>query len=407
MDKIFTKSLSLSLFTMPAFILTIRHGGNIAAITILLLSLVVLVSRPSVNLILNKKEKVFIFSLLLLPIIIAFDVILRDLKFKYLDYYLRFILVIPIYFALKGAKVELKPVFIGILTGAIGTGLFSLYLKFYLNEMNATGYIFKISFGNISLLLGMMSLSGLFLIQDTRFKKTIYSVTGIAFTLGVIASVLSGARGGWMAIPFFVGLFLMYFPVKKTYKIVSVFILVVVMVITYYSSAHVKSRIDSTYINTKTYFSSDSLAVVQNSTSTRLEMWKAGWKIFTEHPLFGIGSGQFRSVIKAKMESGEIEAIPFHNHVHNEPLQILIITGIVGLIGYMTLYVGTAYFFYNSLVTSNSNRVQYLSFLGVMIVGGYFIFGLTNYSFGHQAMVLFFAVMVASLAGVISAFERA
>ena len=101
MDKIITKSLSLSLFTMPAFVLTIRHGGNLSAITILLLSLIVLLSQPLGNLILNKKEKVLIFSLLLLPIIIALDVILRDLKFKYLDYYLRFILVIPIYFALK------------------------------------------------------------------------------------------------------------------------------------------------------------------------------------------------------------------------------------------------------------------------------------------------------------------
>jgi O-antigen ligase len=60
----------------------------------------------------------------------------------------------------------------------------------------------KINFGNISLLLGMMSLAGLFLIKETRFKKSFAIISILAFILGVTGSVLSGARGGWLAIPF-------------------------------------------------------------------------------------------------------------------------------------------------------------------------------------------------------------
>ena len=40
-----------------------------------------------------------------------------------------------------------------------------------------------------------------------------------------------------------------------------------------------------------------------------------------------------------------------------------------------------------------------------MTVGAYIIFGLTNYTFGHHVMILFFAVMVAVFAGVISSIE--
>ncbi len=409
MDKIIIKSLYLSLFTMPAFILTVRHGGNIAALIILLLSLILLISRYPLALKLSNHETLFILSLLLLPIVIAGDVILRDLRFRYLDYYLRFILVIPIYFAFREIKVDLKPLFFGIVTGAIGAGLFALYQKFYLHEYDAQGHVFKINFGNLSLLLGMMSLAGLFLIEDMRYKKMAYFLTFMAFILGLTGSVFSGVRGGWIAIPFFIGLFLMYFPVKRNYKMISVLMMVLVMVITYYSSEYVQSRVDDTYINTTAYFAAegpDSSEVAQTSTGTRLEMWKAGWAMVNEHPLLGIGSGEFRRAIKKKMRSGEIETIPLHDHVHNEALQILIMTGIVGLIAYITLYATTAWFFYTSLGRSNSNSQTYLSFLGIMIVGGYFIFGLTNYSFGHHVMVLFFTVMIALLAGMISNIER-
>ena len=177
MDKIFTKYLSLSLLTMPAFVLTIHHGVSISAIPILLLSLIVLIYRYPIDISLNKKEKILIISLMFLPVVIFFDVTLRGSSFRYLDYYLRFILVIPIFFALREVKVSLTPLIIGILIGSIGAGIFSLYEIYYLNNPRlmdyvTLGYMSKINFGNISLLLGVMSLAGLFVVNDLPYKKT-------------------------------------------------------------------------------------------------------------------------------------------------------------------------------------------------------------------------------------------
>ena len=39
-------------------------------------------------------------------------------------------------------------------------------------------------------------------------------------------------------------------------------------------------------------------------------------------------------------------------------------------------------------------------------MGAFFIFGLTNYSFGHHVMVLFLAVMIAVFAGISSSAEN-
>ncbi|NYT46539.1 MAG: hypothetical protein H0A75_01380 [Candidatus Methanofishera endochildressiae] len=76
------------------------------------------------------------------------------------------------------------------------------------------------------------------------------------------------------------------------------------------------------------------------------------------------------------------------------------------MLAYLILYAGSAYYFYRSINSSTLNTEKYLSFLGMMLVGAYFIFGLTNYSFGHHLMVLFFAVMMVIFAGMIASLEN-
>ena len=405
MDKIITKSLTLSLSTMPAFILTVPHGASISSICIFLLSLIVLIAHYPIDMALSKKEKILICSLLLLPIVIIFDVILRDLRFHYLDYYTRFILVILVFFTLRTIKVSLAPLMIGILVGAIGAGILALYQKYHLNLHDIHGYVMQINFGNISILLGMMSLAGLLMVNSVGYKKSFYIITLLAFIMGITGSLLSGTRGGWIAIPFFIGLFIIFFPLNRAYKIIGSIILILALMLVYYSNDYIQSRVDSVYKNTQVYYNSNSDESV-TSTGRRLVEWKAGWLMFTEHPIFGIGSGEYKQALKEKIDAGEVKKIDLVGHAHNEALQIMVITGIIGLFAYLSLYAGVAYFFYTSLVKSHNTRVKYLSFLGVMIVGAFFIFGLTNYSFGHNMMVLFFAVMVAVLAGMVSRIEN-
>lgn len=406
MTKILATLFSISLGLMPALVLTVRHGDNIAAITLFILSLIQLVQHRPINFSLKTKEKILILSLILLPIVIAFDVLLRDLRVRYLDYYLRFILVIPIYFALRQAKVSLKPFFIGILLGAIGAGLFAIYQAMFIDTLNVHGYILKINFGNLGLLLGVMSMFGLFLLLNGGYKKTLILLCLVAFGFGLTASILSGTRGGWIALPLFISLFLFYFPAKKWQKTLSFAVLAIILIITYSYNAYFKSRTDSAYHNVSTYLYSDGLKSANSSEGIRFELWKAAWIIFTEHPIVGIGSGQFNDALKEKIEAGEIPKIQIFDHAHNEPLQILVATGIIGFLSYIFLYAGVSYYFYSSLSIGSTYKIRYLSTLGLILVCGFLIFGLTNYFFGHQVMVLFFSVMVVSIAGMISNIER-
>lgn len=405
MDKILIKGLSFSLLTIPAVVLTIHRGINVSAILILILSLSLLTTQRPFDLSLNKKEKCLIFPFIILPIVIAFDVILRGVSFRYLDYYLRFILVLPIYFALRQTKVDLRPFMGGILIGAIGAGILALFQKFYLQQIEIHGHVLRINFGNISLLLGFMSVAGLFLVRHRQYKKTTYALTFLAFVLGITGSILSGTRGGWIAIPCFMIFFLMYFPTRRVYKLASVAILAVLMGMTYQGNEHFKSRINLAYTSVEASFLASKAVPIASSTGIRLEIWKAAWCIITENPVFGIGSGQFKQALKTKMDQGEIKKIQQYSHVHNEPLHFLVITGVVGLLAYLLVYLGAVYYFYRALTNRASEQVRYLGFLGILLVSGYFIFGLTNYSFGHNLMVIFFALMIVVIAGLIRSIE--
>ena len=135
-------------------------------------------------------------------------------------------------------------------------------------------------------------------------------------------------------------------------------------------------------------------------------MWEIAWDIFNEHPTIGIGSGRYKKVVGNKIKSGNAPKINLSDHPHNEPLYILVSLGIFGFLAYIFLYISTGYYFYSSLIRSNTKQIKYLSTLGLMTVGSFFIFGLTNYSFGHQIMVTFFAVIVANLAGALHSHEH-
>jgi len=198
--------LNYSLGLMPALTLSVPHGGSIAAMTIFVFSLLVIIQEKTISFRLNKHEKILIFALILLPSIIASDVLIRDLRFRYFDFFLRFILVIPVFFAIKQIKVSIYPLVHGIIIGAVLTGLTAIYQyvtsdvlyneRVFGDAFNVHGYVMKVSYGNISLLLGVMSLAVFFLIKDMYCKKTYGLISILAFFFGLLASVLSGSRAG-------------------------------------------------------------------------------------------------------------------------------------------------------------------------------------------------------------------
>lgn len=100
----------------------------------------------------------------------------------------------------------------------------------------------------------------------------------------------------------------------------------------------------------------------------RPEAWHKGWQIFLQHPLVGVGSGNF-----AKYEDIEI------THSHNIFIQILATQGLVGFI--MWFAVG---FIMLSSMTARQRR----DFFPMLMVA--FLMNLTDYTFIHASSLYVF-----------------
>lgn len=96
-----------------------------------------------------------------------------------------------------------------------------------------------------------------------------------------------------------------------------------------YSSRAAESHYDGT-------FSADQW----NGANFRLAVWSCGWQLFKEHPLFGTGIGDKRDELNRLYRERKFHfAIETRKNVHNNYLDILYSTGIIGILLFILAWV--------------------------------------------------------------------
>ena len=114
----------------------------------------------------------------------------------------RVLLFIPMFLLLLHIPPRLNTVLYAIPLGAIVAGITAIYDKLVLHsEMAFSSRIMHIQGGDISMSLGMFSFAiGFYFFQKTQLKLTALCI--FAALCGVLGSILSTARGGWVGVPF-------------------------------------------------------------------------------------------------------------------------------------------------------------------------------------------------------------
>lgn len=126
-------------------------------------------------------------------------------------------------------------------------------------------------------------------------------------------------------------------------------------------------------------------------------LWRAGWDMLTEHPLYGVGGWGYRYLVALHVPPDRIEHVrrqPGWANVHNDPLQFLVEFGIVGA-GLMALAWG-------SLVVPLCRRgpdrkaVLAMTCLGLAAV---LVFSLIDLPFRCPAILWTWVALLAALPG--------
>lgn len=159
-----------------------------------------------------------------------------------------------------------------------------------------------IHFGDIELILGMLSLFSINWFGRDKLPLHILKIAG--FIAGLAASFASGSRGGWLAIPVFIGIFFYFKMNQVSWRMVlaSAVSSTLAIVMAYSVSVSVHQRVND--------FANDVAAFEQGNRDTptgiRWQLYKAALDVFSRHPVSGVGPEGFALEMKPMQEAGQI-----------------------------------------------------------------------------------------------------
>lgn len=371
----------------------IPKGFNYSISVVFILALAFLACRSKIyQCTLTADDKMLILSFLGFAFSLIFINSFHEFRLRDLDHPSRFIFAIPVLLLMIRMNDRREFIWYGIAIGAILAFGLGLYQRVALDIERVYGDEVAIMFGDTSMMLGLLSLVGaLYFIANRNTIWVVISIVGALCGFG--ASILSGARGGWVAFPF-ITIFLIYncytlFRRSSLLKIVLVLVVGLIMVVVF-PQTNVQVRIDQA-LNNITHYEDGSNK--NTSVGLRFDMWKAAWYMFEEHPILGAGLPGSISAKRAYVKEGLVgPGVLDFNHAHNEYLTSLGLRGAVGLLFLMGVYLVPLRLFLKKMRQYEHNwNVKAYAMAGAIVPMSYMDFALTQAMFNHNIGVMMYA----------------
>ncbi len=314
-----------------------------------------------------------------------------------MDRPLKYLLALPCIFYLMVFEPRASWLWMGIAVGAVGSGLISLYQVFWLSLPRANGFTNAIQYGNLSMLLAVMS--GLLLVvQWRRWVAWQRLLLLAAVALGVTGSLLSQSRGGWLALVLLVPVcaWLLVHTTGQRRMYWGVCGLAVVAAVMSQVPA-VEQRVDEARLEVQGY---KDHGEGRNSVGHRLAHWRLAWDMGWDRPLTGWGRAGYEAEKKRRVAAGQAHPIVLEfSHAHNEVLDLFVKRGLPGVLLLLAFYGIPLVMFWPRAdrIRDGTGRMDReslsLCLVGVMLPLSYIGFGLTQVFLAHNSGNMFYLFM--------------
>jgi O-antigen ligase len=296
-------------------------------------------------------------------------------------------------------KPDRRTLWWGVVAGAVGGVLLVGYQRLSLNLDRPGGLINPITFGDLSLCLGLVALAAA---VDLRAKREVLLAT-LGALAGVVGSILTGTRGGWVALLLAGVLFIRYGHALGARSVRALIVLSFALVAGSYfvPAAGVRERVADGVSDVQTWFAGGSAFT---NVGIRLELWKGASMLIQERPLFGLDTPAYQREMRAYVAQGKLDGVVLPMpHLHNDAVQALVTGGVVGFLAWGATLFAPFLFFARALrrgAGASASRQQLAPALaGLLVVASYFSFGLTEVIFWSIKGSMFYALMIFLLMG--------
>lgn len=282
----------------------------------------------------------------------------------------------------------------GLLTGTVLAAAVAVYQRFGLGLERASGVHMPIMFGDIAMAMGLMALAGIPYYTATRRA----ALPWVAFSAGVVASLLSGTRGSWAAVLLCLLPLYLYRHKASARKLLAIAFVGIVLAGATLTlpTLRVGQRIEEISKDIALYERGN----VNSSSGARIEMWKGAWRMFVEHPVSGVGRQNFQAGLAVLISRGEINpGVGIYRHAHNEMLDALATEGLIGGLALLLVYAAPMAFFLRRWRAGETHERMF-ALAGMLLVLSFVYFGITQVLFSHHVGAAFYALTVSVLAGI-------
>ena len=228
--------------------------------------------------------------------------------------------------------------------------------------------------------LGFMALGGIFAVRS--HWRWLYLIGPAA---GLYALYLTATRGVFVAVPvlglIFVLALMREFRASRWWYLAGIGALVVVVIAVAVVSPRflaVSSILEQVVV--------DPSAIPDPATTQRIAMWHAGWAAFLRQPLIGFGWAHLS-------EAALPTVLSFY---HNDFFDLAVAAGIVGIACWLAVLAAPLI----GIALMPKDRFSTLRlYCGLLLSVSFFIFGLTDMTFGYDLPTTLYAFMTAIVLG--------
>jgi len=385
------------LLSYPALLFLVRGGMNGALFLLTILALFLLISRKAYKNNFDTADRYFSIAMASgLVAILLSQLFHHDMIARYFDSDSRFLLAIPVVLALRHINIKM----LSIMQYAFPLGAIAALVSVWMTNPGVrtdalTSFMNHIHLGDLALLLGFLSLFSVNWTGRDHLLVKLLKILGLIAGLSV--SVLSTARGGWIAIPVFMFVFVYFRTNGKLFNklLLAMLSIGVVGLLGYFFIEPIHQRVWMIYSDLSQFSGGNA----DTSIGVRLQLWNAAFHLIAQNPVFGAGADGFRGAMDGMSASGLITPVAAgygKGEVHNEILAHTVRFGVFGLASIMAVYFVPFVIFLRT-ARSKIHQQNVAAMMGMCVTLGFFVFGLTVETFDLKMTAAFYSMTVAVL----------
>ncbi len=248
------------------------------------------------------------------------------------------------------------------------------------------GGINPISFGNLALLGGFLTLIGGLFFRSSKNKRCGMVLIVLGCT-AIVISMLSETRSNLLALPAFM---LLLVPLLEKKYLSRALIAIPLIVGIAFATGDRMSKSVQTLLNGGEF---------DTGMELRLEVWSLAADMFRAHPWTGVGLGGYTEQIEAAAATGtasEKLELCCSGHAHSDLLNSAATSGLPGILGWALLILIPLLLFLRH-IRSHHAPAAHLAAAGATVSVGFLIFGLTEATFNRTLFLTFYLLSVAGI----------